>query len=915
MRNVGWTLSISILAALLAAGTLTFADADARSISYDLNIPSEDLTAALQSFAIASHHKLLYKSELTAGKISRALKGHFTAREAMEALLSGTGLSYEITGSSVVLIKDQRDGKTSNLREEGTRPESATPSQSSGEQSIRLAQSSGQSQTNPDGSQNLDVPASPSPSSESEKDKISEIVVTGTHIRGVSPASSVIEIGREEIDRSGYTSIADLMLSLPQNFGGGYNAGNMVGNSPVNINYGPNPTGASVPNLRGLGPGSTLTLVDGHRMASGLTAGGADIASIPLDAIDRIEVLTDSASAVYGSDAVAGVVNIILKRDYDGAKTSLSYGFAPDGGGAEKRASQLFGTHWDGGDVLVAYEHMQQDTVDARDRKFASTAMEPNSLLPQTRSNSVTLSATQELSAMAAVFGDGLYIARDANLFSSSPFYPAAVAAPSTLRKYAATAGLNFNLPHDWKATLFANAAQDVTTSDSMFLTAPITTPAGDERLVGTTRGAEANANGGIATLASGIVRLAVGVGYRKEGFSNAAGLTSASTAYADGSRNIRYAFGELSVPLVRHSQLPGLNILDLIVSGRNEHYSDFGAKTVPKIGLVYVPTSSIKLRSTWGKAFRAPNLNDAYGIQQLIIEDIPNPASSTGSSPVLARIGGNPSLQPETANEWSIGADYSPAELSGLQVSTTLFNIKYTNRIASITNLYASLTDPLNSFFVTSSPSASAVQSLYDGYPPSQIYNQSSDTPFDPRKIGAIVDDRMVNVASQTVRGADLSVDYKIGAGSNSGLLFFNGTYLNLVQQDTPQAAQKTLSGLAFYPPKFRLRGGATWKLNAWALTGAVNYLPRETDSQVTPFQTVSSWMTVDASLRYAPALPGILAGLHVSLSVLNAFDRNPPFVALSTFDSAFLPGLNYDSTNTSPMGRFLTLRVSKDW
>jgi len=78
MRNVCRTLTISICAALLAAGTLTFADAGARSVSYDLNIPSEDLTAALQSFAIASHHKLLYKAELTAGKISRALKGHFT---------------------------------------------------------------------------------------------------------------------------------------------------------------------------------------------------------------------------------------------------------------------------------------------------------------------------------------------------------------------------------------------------------------------------------------------------------------------------------------------------------------------------------------------------------------------------------------------------------------------------------------------------------------------------------------------------------------------------------------------------------------------------------------------------------------------------------------------------------------------
>ncbi len=83
-------------------------------------------------------------------------------------------------------------------------------------------------------------------------------------------ASPTIEIGREEIDRSGYTSIADLMLSLPQNFGGGYNAATAVNNSTINSLYADNPTGASVPNLRGLGPGSTLTLIDGHRMAAGL---------------------------------------------------------------------------------------------------------------------------------------------------------------------------------------------------------------------------------------------------------------------------------------------------------------------------------------------------------------------------------------------------------------------------------------------------------------------------------------------------------------------------------------------------------------------------------------------------------------------------------------------------------------------
>src|SRR5258707_6743647 len=118
-------------------------------------------------------------------------------------------------------------------------------------------------------------------------------------------------------------------------------------------------------------------------MAAGLPGGGADISSIPINAIERIEVVTDSASAIYGSDAVAGVVNVILKRNYQGAETSLSYGWAPAGGGTQKLASQLFGTRWDGGDVLIAYEHAQQQEIDARQRDFTSTVLEPDSLLPR----------------------------------------------------------------------------------------------------------------------------------------------------------------------------------------------------------------------------------------------------------------------------------------------------------------------------------------------------------------------------------------------------------------------------------------------------------------------------------------------------------------------------------------------------
>ena len=113
---------------------------------------------------------------------------------------------------------------------------------------------------------------------------------------------------------------------------------------------------------------------------------------------------------------------------------------------------------------------------------------------------------------------------------------------------------------------------------------------------------------------------------------------------------------------------------------------------------------------------------------------------------------------------------------------------------------------------------------------------------------------------------------------------MFLNGTYLDLIEKDTPQAPDQTLSGLAFYPAKFLARGGATWKLNSWALTGTVNYLPGETNNQVTPVQKVGSWTTADVSLRYAPVLPGVFSGIHFSVAVLNR-TRHPESMCARTF------------------------------
>jgi hypothetical protein len=254
---------------------------------------------------------------------------------------------------------------------------------------------------------------------------------------------------------------------------------------------------------------------------------------------------------------------------------------------------------------------------------------------------------------------------------------------------------------------------------------------------------------------------------------------------------------------------------------------------------------------------------------------------------------------------------DFSPPDLRDLHISTTAFDIKYTNRISQIPNVFTALTDPLNEFFVTPSPSADFARSLYNSYPASAIFNETG-APFDPTKISAIVDFRLINVSSQTARGADFNVDYKVGTATRSALLFFNGTYLDLTQQNTPQSPAQSLSGLAFYPPKFRLRSGATWMLNSWALTGTVNYLAHETNNQVAPFQDVGSWTTIDSSLRYAPPLPGVFSGLNFNFAAINLFNRNPPRVLLPATVSQ---GFNYDSANTSPVGRFVRLQISKTW
>lgn len=198
------------------------------------------------------------------------------------------------------------------------------------------------------------------------------IVVTGSHIRGVqtSVGSQIISVDREEINRSGYSSVRDIFENLPQNFGGG-----ATGERQINSESLSNSGHGTTVNLRGIGSNATLVLLNGRRLpASGFEGSLVDTGLIPIAAIERVEILPDGASAVYGSDAIAGVVNFILKKDYEGFETRGRVGSLTNWNWQEYQVSQTAAYNWDTGNIFVVYEYTHRDRLGQDDIKFTRSA-------------------------------------------------------------------------------------------------------------------------------------------------------------------------------------------------------------------------------------------------------------------------------------------------------------------------------------------------------------------------------------------------------------------------------------------------------------------------------------------------------------------------------------------------------------
>ena len=196
---------------------------------------------------------------------------------------------------------------------------------------------------------------------EDSTERLDTIVVTGSNIRRVDmeTANPIITIDRAQIQKSGKLTVGQLVQDLPAIAG-------QATNPQVNNGGG---SGASGVSLRGLGTNRTLILIDGQRVITG------DVNQVPAALIERIDVLLDGASSTYGSDAIAGVVNFIMRKDYQGAEFTFDYGISDKDDGERTGASFTFGQSTDRGSVVAGISYGKFDEVPAGNREFSASAL------------------------------------------------------------------------------------------------------------------------------------------------------------------------------------------------------------------------------------------------------------------------------------------------------------------------------------------------------------------------------------------------------------------------------------------------------------------------------------------------------------------------------------------------------------
>jgi outer membrane receptor protein involved in Fe transport len=397
LRGTGAFLRLAVVAAAVYHSLVSVAGADnaGSSARKPTHIAAQDLGPALKQLAQSRGLQVLYLSTTVRDVHTRGADGDITINEAFEQLLNGTGLTYRYLDDNtvtVIPISDVSPLQAPPVPGNSNAAKSRVqPAKNQISKKISLAQAvPGSAQ------QSRDASGDPQP--------LQEIVVTGSRIGAPNEVSTspIQVVSAKSIQVSGKTDITDIINQLPQMFTN--DLGQDLGNGTSGLS---SAGGVSTADLRGLGPGRTLVLIDGRRLGAGspntaISQPAPDLDQIPVGLVDRIEVVTGGASAAYGSDAIAGVVNFILKRNFQGFQLDgqavenwhdnhdafmqglvRQFGYAPPTGsardGSNRNFSLLMGTNFaDGmGNVTAFLSFRHADPLKSNQRDYGACQLNP----------------------------------------------------------------------------------------------------------------------------------------------------------------------------------------------------------------------------------------------------------------------------------------------------------------------------------------------------------------------------------------------------------------------------------------------------------------------------------------------------------------------------------------------------------
>lgn len=846
------------------------------------------------------------------------------------------------------------------------------------------------------------------------------IVVTGSRLRAVAPVgSTVTSLGREDLAASGEVTIDRAIRELPQVFdlGVSENSRGQSGGSG-NIVY-----GNSI-NLRGIGPNATLIIVDGHRVVN--NGRSTDPSILPTLGVERVEIVADGASAIYGSDAVAGVVNLIPRRSLDGIEAFARAGISDDGVYHEYSIGAAAGIRFSRGQAMLAYEHVERSNLNGDDRDFftsdqtrfggrdyrvtrcapgtiraggvsyaipaggvtqaTASALVPGTanrcndlqgqdLFPAQRYDSVNGTLTFEVIDWLTFFADGFWSRREFERFPA--FANASLNVPQTNAFFVRPAGFtgtsyaldynfrndfgrNFNtgygeswqitpgvriaLPRDWQFEALIghgrtddnalqfngvnNAALNAALASSNPATAfdPYglgrTSPAVIQGIfnqisinptIGHFTGYEARLNGTLFDLPGGEVKLALG--YEGQEFTidlgRAVGNPGTPVTFRTFDRRVDSGYAEVLIPIFGPgNETAGFRRLELNAAVRYDRYSDVGDTTNPKFGVSWSPLEGLTLRGSYGTSFRAPTLPQIYGnSNQLFNQNYQNP---TGGPviPGVAQSGGNLDLRPETAETWSIGADFEPVDR--LNLSVTYFSVDYKNQVIALLSDLAVLTR-LSQYegtgLILTGPAAGqrVAELVAQGLPVAGAFPGGN-----PLNVTVFVDGRSQNLGSSLTRGIDFTASYLLPT-DNLGTFGFNlsGTYLtDFETAQTPTAPVIDQLNHIFQPLRFKARASVSWEDGPFSVLLRATHLNGYKNTAITPNERVDSYTPVDLNLSWRLGDPD--TPFTLGFEVRNLFDIKPPYVNIA-------PSVNgsggYDATTTDPIGRLFAVSVRKKW